>query len=50
MSVHGANRMGGNSLLETLVFGRRTGVAAAEHASHASVMDEIELQATLTTH
>lgn len=25
VSVHGANRLGGNSLLETLVFGRRTG-------------------------
>ncbi len=25
MSVHGANRLGGNSLLETLVFGRRAG-------------------------
>jgi succinate dehydrogenase / fumarate reductase flavoprotein subunit len=27
VSVHGANRLGGNSLLETIVFGRRTGVA-----------------------
>jgi succinate dehydrogenase / fumarate reductase flavoprotein subunit len=25
VSVHGANRLGGNSLLETIVFGRRTG-------------------------
>jgi succinate dehydrogenase / fumarate reductase flavoprotein subunit len=25
VSVHGANRLGGNSLLETVVFGRRTG-------------------------
>ncbi|HDQ98737.1 MAG TPA: FAD-dependent oxidoreductase [candidate division WOR-3 bacterium] len=25
VSVHGANRLGGNSLLDTLVFGRRTG-------------------------
>ena len=30
VSVHGANRLGGNSLLETLVFGRRAGRAAAE--------------------
>jgi succinate dehydrogenase / fumarate reductase flavoprotein subunit len=30
VSVHGANRLGGNSLLETIVFGRRTGKAAAE--------------------
>ncbi len=29
VSVHGANRLGGNSLLETLVFGRRAGLAAA---------------------
>jgi succinate dehydrogenase / fumarate reductase flavoprotein subunit len=33
VSVHGANRLGGNSLLETLVFGRRAGAAAAGHAS-----------------
>jgi|tagenome__1003787_1003787.scaffolds.fasta_scaffold20985695_5 succinate dehydrogenase / fumarate reductase flavoprotein subunit len=29
VSVHGANRLGGNSLLETVVFGRRAGAAAA---------------------
>jgi len=29
VSVHGANRLGGNSLLETLVYGRRAGLAAA---------------------
>jgi succinate dehydrogenase / fumarate reductase flavoprotein subunit len=29
VSVHGANRLGGNSLLETIVFGRRAGVAVA---------------------
>jgi len=29
VSVHGANRLGGNSLLETIVFGRRAGTAAA---------------------
>jgi succinate dehydrogenase / fumarate reductase flavoprotein subunit len=29
VSVHGANRLGGNSLLETIVFGRRTGAAAS---------------------
>ena len=32
VSVHGANRLGGNSLLETVVFGRRAGRAAAEYA------------------
>jgi succinate dehydrogenase / fumarate reductase, flavoprotein subunit len=30
VSVHGANRLGGNSLLETLVFGERAGRKAAE--------------------
>jgi len=32
VTVHGANRLGGNSLLETIVFGRRAGAAAAEYA------------------
>jgi len=31
VSVHGANRLGGNSLLETIVFGRRAGAAAAKY-------------------
>jgi succinate dehydrogenase / fumarate reductase flavoprotein subunit len=29
VSVHGANRLGGNSLLDTVVFGKRAGAAAA---------------------
>lgn len=32
VSVHGGNRLGANSLLETVVFGRRAGTAAAEFA------------------
>jgi succinate dehydrogenase / fumarate reductase flavoprotein subunit len=32
VSIHGANRLGGNSLLETLVFGERAGRKAAEQA------------------
>ena len=48
VTVHGANRLGGNSLLETIVFGRRSGAAAAEYAggvpaanvSEALVSDE----------
>jgi succinate dehydrogenase / fumarate reductase flavoprotein subunit len=32
VSVHGANRLGGNSLLETIVFGRRAGTKAGEYA------------------
>jgi succinate dehydrogenase / fumarate reductase flavoprotein subunit len=30
--LHGANRLGGNSLSDLLVFGRRAGLAAAQHA------------------
>ncbi len=33
--LHGANRLGGNSLSDLLVFGRRAGLAAAEHAGVA---------------
>jgi succinate dehydrogenase/fumarate reductase flavoprotein subunit len=32
VSVHGANRLGGNSLMETITFGRRAGAAAADWA------------------
>jgi succinate dehydrogenase / fumarate reductase flavoprotein subunit len=32
VSVHGANRLGGNSLLETVIFGRRAGRRAVELA------------------
>ena len=32
ISIHGGNRLGANSLLETVVFGRRAGAAAAEYA------------------
>jgi len=32
VSVHGANRLGGNSLMETITFGRRSGHDAAEWA------------------
>jgi succinate dehydrogenase / fumarate reductase flavoprotein subunit len=31
--LHGANRLGGNSLSDLLVFGRRAGLHAAEHAA-----------------
>ena len=33
--VHGANRLGGNTLTEALVFGKRAGVAAARYARAA---------------
>jgi succinate dehydrogenase / fumarate reductase flavoprotein subunit len=32
VSVHGGNRLGANSLLDTLIFGRRSGVHAADRA------------------
>ena len=34
--LHGSNRLGGNSLSDLLVFGRRAGLAAAQHAKRAS--------------
>ena len=36
VSVHGANRLGGNSLLDTLIFGRRSGMRASEYIQKAS--------------
>jgi succinate dehydrogenase / fumarate reductase flavoprotein subunit len=48
--LHGSNRLGGNSLSDLLVFGKRAGRFAAEFAKHngpASV-DEQELQSTAT--
>ena len=37
VSIHGANRLGGNSLLETIVFGRRAGVRASEYTRSAPI-------------
>ncbi len=39
MSVHGANRLGGNSLLETLVFGKVVGEKVGEYTSSAKPSD-----------
>ena len=35
--LHGANRLGGNSLAETVIFGRRAGAAAAAHSRESEV-------------
>src|SRR5437899_3358003 len=34
--LHGSNRLGGNSLSDLLVFGRRAGLAAAQHAQRTA--------------
>ncbi|MEV5849338.1 succinate dehydrogenase flavoprotein subunit [Streptomyces sp. NPDC051985] len=39
VSVHGANRLGTNSLLDINVFGRRAGIAAAEYAHTVDYVD-----------
>jgi succinate dehydrogenase / fumarate reductase, flavoprotein subunit len=36
VSIHGANRLGGNSLLETLVFGKQAGESAAAYVAKAA--------------
>jgi succinate dehydrogenase flavoprotein subunit len=43
--LHGANRLGGNSLSDLLVFGRRAGLAAAEHCKKvpAPAIDQAQI-------
>jgi succinate dehydrogenase / fumarate reductase flavoprotein subunit len=48
--MHGANRLGGNSLSDLLVFGARTGSAAAAHAAAApfdAYVDPVKVQAAI---
>lgn len=40
--LHGANRLGGNSLSDLLVFGRRAGLGAAEYVEAGGYSTEIE--------
>jgi succinate dehydrogenase / fumarate reductase, flavoprotein subunit len=40
--MHGANRLGGNSLSDLLVFGQRTGAAAAAHAAAQPEMPYVD--------
>jgi succinate dehydrogenase / fumarate reductase flavoprotein subunit len=44
--LHGSNRLGGNSLSDLLVFGRRAGLAAAAHAkvSAAPTLDSAQIE------
>jgi succinate dehydrogenase / fumarate reductase, flavoprotein subunit len=53
VSVHGGNRLGANSLLDTLIFGRRSGEDAAARAKHTepgapstAVLDDEERKIT----
>jgi succinate dehydrogenase / fumarate reductase, flavoprotein subunit len=48
--LHGANRLGGNSLSDLVVFGRRAGRFAAEFANSngTTAIDEQQLQSTAT--
>ena len=43
ISVHGANRLGGNSLLDTVVFGKRAGIAAMDHVRSVQKPDDDKL-------
>ncbi|MFE1249200.1 succinate dehydrogenase flavoprotein subunit [Streptomyces sp. NPDC058735] len=47
VSVHGANRLGTNSLLDINVFGKRAGIAAAEYARKAEFVELPENPAEL---
>jgi succinate dehydrogenase / fumarate reductase flavoprotein subunit len=50
VSVHGANRLGSNSLLECVVYGRRTGAAIAEYVRNRKLpeLDEQRYQRETT--
>ncbi|MEV0399866.1 fumarate reductase/succinate dehydrogenase flavoprotein subunit [Actinoallomurus sp. NPDC050550] len=46
--MHGSNRLGGNSLSDLLVFGRRAGLGASEYASETTVsVPESEVEAAI---
>jgi succinate dehydrogenase / fumarate reductase flavoprotein subunit len=49
VSVHGANRLGTNSLLDINVFGRRAGIAAAKYAADAEFVELPENPEALVT-
>jgi succinate dehydrogenase / fumarate reductase flavoprotein subunit len=41
--MHGANRLGGNSLSDLIVFGRRAGLGAAEYIASAPAQSDLDL-------
>ena len=49
MSVHGGNRLGANSLLDTLIFGRRSGEHAAARAAGMAMPAGLRRRAAATT-
>jgi succinate dehydrogenase / fumarate reductase flavoprotein subunit len=48
VSVHGGNRLGANSLLDTLIFGRRSGEHAANRAIHMPMPQTAASRVTVT--
>lgn len=50
--LHGANRLGGNSLSDLLVFGRRAGMGAAEYAATAPepTIDATNVERSITSY
>ena len=42
--LHGANRLGGNSLTDLLVFGAKAGLNAAKHAKETKALDALPLE------
>src|SRR5579875_2376108 len=48
VSVHGGNRLGANSLLDTLIFGRRSGEHAAHQALHMQMPSTLPARVTDT--
>ena len=49
VSVHGGNRLGANSLLDTLIFGRRSGEHAAERAAGMAMPARLRARSSPTS-
>ncbi len=50
VSIHGGNRLGANSLLETVVFGRRSGAYAVEYAQQAGPFYNLREEELIAKH